>query len=439
VAEKQLEAAAPRDGRGRFVQFPADRVPPDYLTAERWAAERSREYEREAAARAAAADAAAAARGRAISAESDATRMRTIASTLSEVLGSVTTVTVEGARPAAPFDGDAEAAFTRTSGALRDAGHAARKAEDQTRQTLTDLTAFARQERFAGLSGQLHRRMTQDHPDAILRDSPALLASVHLLVKQLQVEIQTLQQHRGLVVQALAGLTDQAISHLRVAEKQSRLPAGSGPWADQAFLRIRFEAPGAPSETVSRLTPLVAALAQTDAQKRPRGSRLLTQAIMASVVGGLKVTVLKPNPAGEVVYVPIAEMGTMSGGMRSTAATALFCTLARLRAHNRSRSRDMGVAVLCLDNPLASANAPYLVDLQLAVARAAGVQLLYTTGINDFIALRRFSNVIALSNDGARRTLLRYVRGNPKLLERLTPPPGQLHQVQATRVIPKPS
>jgi hypothetical protein len=439
VAERELEMAAPRDGRGRFVQFPPDRLPSDRLTAERWAAERSREYEREAAARSAAADAAAAARERAIAAEGDATRMRTIVSTLSEVLGSVTTAAVDAPRPAAPFEGDAESAFTRSTGALRDTGHAARRAEDQVRRTLTDLTAFARQERFTGLSGQLHRRLTQDHPDAILRDSPVLLASVHLLVNQLQVEIQTLQQHRGLVVQSLAGLTDQAISHLRVAEKQSRLPAGSGPWADQAFLRIRFEAPGAPSDTVSRLTPLVAALAQMEGQRRPKGSRLLTQAVMASVVGELKVTVLKPNPAGEVVYVPVAEMGTMSGGMRSTAAIALFCTLARLRAHNRSRSRDMGVAVLCLDNPLASANAPYLIDLQLAVAQAAGIQLLYTTGINDFIALRRFSNPIALSNDAARRTMLRYVRGNPKLLEKLAPPPGHLPHVQATRVTRKPS
>lgn len=432
--------ASPKDGRARFIQLPPERVPGDRLTAERRAAENALAYQHESDARALADEAVANAKRAVEAAKSDEERFKGFATAIRQSLETVDSAADDlVVRPAPSFEGDALADFEATTERLQQADRESRGAAAETRNKLDDLLVFARAERFATLSaGQLHRRLAHEAPDMLLQESPSLLVNVRTLAERLREELATLQQHRTLVVQSMASLTGAALSNLRTTERQSRLPAGSGPWSEQAFLRIRFEQPTSTVELESRLTTLVADLASMEGARRPTGARLLMNAVSAAVVGGFKVLVLKPNPAGDIIYVPIAELGGLSGGMRATAAIALFCTLARLRAHNRSRAREMGVATLCLDNPLGTANAPYLVDLQLNMAHAAGIQLLYTTGIQDYSALRPFSNLIALSNDGARRTTLRYVRTDPRLLERLAPPRGDGARVHATRVIARP-
>jgi hypothetical protein len=56
-----------------------------------------------------------------------------------------------------------------------------------------------------------------------------------------------------------------------------------------------------------------------------------------------------------------------------------------------------------LDNPIGSASRVTFINLQLDVARAMGVQLIYTTGVNDYEALRPLPNLIRLKNDRVNR------------------------------------
>jgi hypothetical protein len=90
-------------------------------------------------------------------------------------------------------------------------------------------------------------------------------------------------------------------------------------------------------------------------------------------------------------------MARFSGGEQLTGAILLYCTLARLRAHRRGLSRKQA-GVLLLDNPLGRASRRRFLDMQREVARAMGVQLVYTTAINDFDALSALPNVIRLRN-----------------------------------------
>jgi hypothetical protein len=126
---------------------------------------------------------------------------------------------------------------------------------------------------------------------------------------------------------------------------------------------------------------------------------------------------------------------TFSNGQRATVATAMMLMLSELRRHSRSSARDASVGTLLLDNPLGNANAGFLIEVQRTVAAAAGIQLIYTTGIADLNALRRFSSVIALSNDAARRTMRRYVRANPALELLVPPEDGAGGRISARRVV----
>lgn len=149
----------------------------------------------------------------------------------------------------------------------------------------------------------------------------------------------------------------------------------------------------------------------------PQGADLVCRALLACTEREVSVEVLKPNKAQRLVYVPISELAPLSGGMRATAAIALFCTLARVRAANQGVR--MGVGTLILDNPLGEASSTYLVALQRLMAEKNGIQLLYTSAVNDYDAIRLFPVVNRLTNETGRRSQLAYVVADPTFLKQL--------------------
>jgi hypothetical protein len=436
TARARLQALSPSD-QERYVTLPANRMPKDRLDANLLAAETNaalsqtlRDCEE--------------AKTAALKAKDAHEQAQRESDQMNGQLGPLTTCLMsldwqpEAMTITEPFIGDLQKTTVAIGAQIARVLVQRKQAQAALEEAIHSVTTFSRHDRFAAWHGQLRQRLTQDTPQTLIAQSHTLLADVRTYARQLQSELETLQQHRKIVATGLVELTDEAIKILHSAERQSRLPSGNWPWADKPFIKIKFEAP-TEIELENRLDPLVADLARMDAKTRPAGIRLLVRAMETAVTGGFRITVLKPNQAGTVLYVAIdqSDMGTLSGGMRATAAIAIFCTLARLRTHLHSRSRNFGVATLCLDNPLGNANAPYLIELQLSVARAAGIQLLFTTGIKDYDALRQFRNLIGLSNDSARRSTLRYVRTDALLMERITPPKGEGAHLTATRVIAK--
>jgi hypothetical protein len=98
-----------------------------------------------------------------------------------------------------------------------------------------------------------------------------------------------------------------------------------------------------------------------------------------------------------------------SGGQLLTSAIILYCTMAALRANEQGLTRRPHAGVLFLDNPIGRASAGYLLELQLGVADALGVQLIYTTGLFDVNALAAFPLIIRLRNDRDIRTGMKYL------------------------------
>jgi hypothetical protein len=96
--------------------------------------------------------------------------------------------------------------------------------------------------------------------------------------------------------------------------------------------------------------------------------------------------------------VDIADLGRLSGGEQLTCSVLLYCTLAQLRARSRGISRRPS-SVLLLDNPIGRASRPRFLDMQREVARTMGIQLVYTTAVNDHEALRTLPNIIRLKNE----------------------------------------
>ena len=342
-----------------------------------------------------------------------------------------------------PFDGGADAVRSDGSASaqrLTTAQDAHERADRTWRGRVDRLRVALAAEEFRELAStdRLHRRLSSATPEQLAQSVAEDVQDVRATIGVLSADLDRLQEDIKLAVTALAREANSALSHLRGAERDSRMPATLHGWGGEPFLTIRYERPS-PGDVEARLTSLVHGIVRRSATERPTGTKLLRQALQAAVPGGFAVKVLKPNEGFEPIWIPVTDLAsvTVSGGQRSTAATALLLMLSERRRKSRSAGRQASVGALFLDNPFGTANAGFLIDVQRTVAEAAGIQLVYSTGIGDFAALRRFPNPIALSNDAARRTMRKYVHANPELLALLTPaedgPGGRLSAARVVR------
>jgi hypothetical protein len=212
--------------------------------------------------------------------------------------------------------------------------------------------------------------------------------------KVLRNEIETLDKDKDLVVRALDGVATSAVRLLEKAERASIMPDAFPGWTGQPFLRITAHPVTEPAARRDRLAALVTRLVNEKAI--PIG-HVLASAALREIGGAIRVTLLKPEDPLRPDRHDITEFGTFSGGEKMTAAVLLYVTLAQLRMRGRDEhTREREAGVLLLDNPFGTASKREFVELQLRVARQMGVQLIYTTGVNDLGALDVLPRVLRL-------------------------------------------
>ncbi len=115
----------------------------------------------------------------------------------------------------------------------------------------------------------------------------------------------------------------------------------------------------------------------------------------------LSIRLLKPKGEGDTEHMPIDRV-SVSGGELLTAAMMIYLVLARLRAEAMHGGSGEG-GVLVMDNPLGKANKALLLKTQIGLADAMGIQLFYTTGVQDTNALAEFENIVRLRRIGQSR------------------------------------
>jgi hypothetical protein len=244
----------------------------------------------------------------------------------------------------------------------------------------------------------------------------ALLRARHA---SLMMDLESADRHRKSIVERLSALVTQALGTLRQATRLSRLPDDLGDWAGRTFLRINFSEPdiGAIRVRVATIVDDLAAafaartVSARGGRARRDGMGLLLDAVHAAVPKGFAVDVLKPDSVLRDERAAIEDVKEIfSGGQELTTAIVLYCTLAALRANQRGQMRAKHSGVLFLDNPIGKASATYLLDVQQAVARSLGVQLIYTTGLFDDRVLASFPLWIRLRNDADLRAGLKHIR-----------------------------
>lgn len=278
---------------------------------------------------------------------------------------------------------------------VESAGQAVASAQADVLQKVTELRRFTTRPQFEVLPEVARERFRLGSDEALA--SAALEQSEELERRAafLERELATIAKDRAIVVDSLLNCVEAALFNVSEVQRLS-IPDGLGEWSGQRYLRINFSKPDSVEEMRLRLEGLVEGLSARRAQID--GMELLRQAVRAvNRTDRFDVRVLKPNDSLKLERTSVSEFVAWSGGQKLTTAILIYCALVRLRALNR-RGATGGDNVLILDNPIGEANLMTLVDLQLKVARALGVQLIFATGLNDLAVLSAFPNVIRLRN-----------------------------------------
>ncbi|MFC1412719.1 hypothetical protein ACEZCY_27380 [Streptacidiphilus sp. N1-12] len=345
------------------------------------------------------------------------------------------------------------AADTRRS--LRAAGAELGAADLTVRDTSDALVRHANATRFEAVRTPARQQIRELPAAALPEHAAAWAVAFAPRLRVLSDELEQLERNRDSIVDRLRGLVESSLATLRAAQRLSRLPEGLGEWSGQEFLRIRFEDPDHALLT-ERLGTVIdeatraavrrpGATGATSDWGRRDGISLLLRGVHAAVEPkGVAVEILKPDAVLRAERVSVSQMSDVfSGGQLLTAAIALYCTMAALRANDRGQARLAHAGTLFLDNPIGRANATYLIELQRAVASALGVQLIYTTGLLDANALAEFPLIIRLRNDADLRAGLKYISVEEHLrpgLPVIDPDDAEIHgAVTATRMFRRPA
>jgi hypothetical protein len=396
-AEAELKAAA-QDTRN-LTTLPDDLRPRDHAHARRLFDEATARTIDERARRDAAETARAAAEGRAVQAAHEHELLRSEERHLAQSLGD------QAVESQATYDAITAAAakheVERVVDALREAANAIAEEEREINRAATSLRQFAGRSEYDELQGPYRERLTDPDDRALAGRAEDDLVEFERRLPFLDHQLAEIEKHQSRVSEQLLVLVDDAVQNLRWLQRQE-MPDELGQWSGQHYFQIRFDLPETHDERKVRIDLLLDEV--VSAKSRLRGTALLQRALRAvNRRQHFEVNVLKPNEGLRLERVSVAEIGAWSGGQKLTTAILIYCALARLRADNRAHQRSSPVGVLLLDNPIGTANLSTLIDLQRLVAQKFGVQLIYTTGIDDKPALAPFTNVIRLGNRRERR------------------------------------
>jgi hypothetical protein len=285
-------------------------------------------------------------------------------------------------------------------------------AQGDVRRLSSTLGQYAVSQCFEKVESPVRQQMIAIDRDRLAEYATDWERALKPRLRSLTDDLAHLERHRTEIVVRLRGMVEIALKTLRTAEKVSALPEALGDWAGLRFLHIRFTELDTP--VLDERLGEVVDEAATGNSKATGGKRdgitLLLRGVRAAMPKGARVDILKPDSALRAERVRVSSVGEIfSGGQLLTAAIILYCTMAALRSNERGQLRRPHAGVLFLDNPIGRASAGYLLDLQLGVADALGVQLIYTTGLFDINALSLFPLIVRLRNDRDLRSGMAYL------------------------------
>ena len=250
----------------------------------------------------------------------------------------------------------------------------------------------------------LSHTMAEKPFEAAMMGAQDILYALSGQIAILQHELKQSRAMEDTLISELEALANSAIRALRRAS-QSAVPETVPRLGGRHVLKVGLDLGKMPVDARREFIRQWLR-SQIDIKRTPeKGHRIASEILQALVAGQgrdtLGLEILKPTDAGAVEYVPVAAMAA-SGGETLTAALLLWVVLTRLRAETMANSKLALGGALILDNPIGKANHQLFLRTQRAIAHNLGVQLIFTTGVEDLNAIAEFPHVLKFGKEGER-------------------------------------
>lgn len=284
-----------------------------------------------------------------------------------------------------------------------------------------EVNKGANDRRWGDIPNSLKERCANASAETLSKDGEQYRNGLRSREASLLADIADLDKHRSVVIDSLGQTCDQIQRSLRRVKAASTIPAKVFGVGGQHAISIDFKP--LPTEAANAgLTSVIdrwaAEGSSLGADTKTRQARLM-QALSATVekrpqAGCWTVKMLKPRIDGDVTFCPPERITReYSGGQELTLAVLLYCTLAAVRADDRTGSpRPPGL--LLLDNPFGAASSERLIQMQQELAAAADVQLFCLTALGEPSILNGFNGPgtfrQTLRNDRDQRNGHQHVR-----------------------------
>lgn len=277
---------------------------------------------------------------------------------------------------------------------LREISEKSESLNNERRNAISKVRSWATEKRFEDLQSHIARQFALFQPEELEERAGTWQEELRLRTQMIDSQLSDMNRHRDTLISEVLAAAEEGLAVLKSAASRSLLPDHVPGLGGSQFLRILTHVPEQDGERRGRIGELVDLL--VDSGEMPSGMGLVQQAVRR-LARPIRARVLNPDPDLERQSVDIPDMARFSGGEQLTGAILLYCTLAQLRVRTRGLSRKPST-VLLLDNPIGRASRVRFLELQREVARAMGVQLIYTTAVNDLEALRSLPNIIRIRN-----------------------------------------
>ena len=319
------------------------------------------------------------------------------AATLEAILGSE----VAPARPMdLPRHEEVAGLVSGSVAALQEAKYASEKAHGAIYETYDVIRRFTNSDVFRRLESEreIAAHLRLNNPLAAAAGADRIAAHIEDRLKTIEHDLSWLDDDRHACVKELERLLGTALHILGRMTRVGQMPAHIPRFGGQPVFRARADFSRIPGEQRREILRAYVTDLAGDDRVPETGQEIASELVdlMTKALGrtSLGIRLLKPKGEGDTEHMPIDQV-SVSGGELLTAAMMIYLVLARLRAEYMHKGASCG-GVLILDNPLGKANKALLLKTQIGLADALGIQLFYTTGIQDTAALAEFENVVRL-------------------------------------------
>ena len=326
------------------------------------------------------------------------------AATLAGVLGGDAT---PAERMELPREDEVAALVSATVAAHGRAHEALGEAHKAVYESYDDIRRFTNSDAFRELESEreVAAHLGANDPLAAAENAERTAGLIDDRLKTIEHDLSRLDEDLEACVTELERLLRTALHILRRMVRDGRIPDHVPRFGGQPVFRMSADLSRvAADQRREILRSYVTDLAEAD-RIPETGQDIAAELVerMTAALGrdSLGIRLLKPKGEGDTEHMPIDRV-SVSGGELLTAAMMIYLVLARLRAEAMHGGSGEG-GVLIMDNPLGKANKALLLKTQIGLADAMGIQLFYTTGVQDTNALAEFENIVRLRRIGQSR------------------------------------